>query len=398
MSDFSRNQNGPHKGMSLAEMAKAAAQKSSTTRPPPVAPYAGSSAYPPPPAPSFAPAAFAPTVQSYRPPPPSIAPPSLGSPDPGQFSRRPRNPPSLAPATMSHRRADAYPEFRPKKRGGGAFMGIAIALAGIGGAYAIVAQKGGDPMAAVKKLIADFRPPEAAPTATPFSLTQETEPKTSPVAPGNAQGSRPAGIQISALPTATVATASPSTTPTTVNPEPPKAKAAPIPPPQPQVQQPQAVAVKAAPLPKPEKAPVAAPQEKAAPEPPPPAEPAGPPGLVGAIKKAAGPLEPTSAPKEVEATPVKLSNGEIPEMPAQGAIQGALGAQRGAARACMDGQSAPSRAAVVFGSNGKVQSVTVAGPAAGTGAESCIRKALSKASVGPFSRPTFQVSLTITPP
>jgi hypothetical protein len=327
----------------------------------------------------------------------------------GQFSQRSRNPPSLAP--VSRRRTEPAPDFRPRKRGGGAFAGILIALAGVGGAYAIIAQKGGDPMATVKKMVAMIHPAEAAPTSTPFSLTEESDPKTAPGAQGAAPTPKgPSGIQISALPAAMAgqtATA-PSSSPVSANP--PSANADPS---KPKTPAPQAhdarethesTALKAALAPKPEKTPVAAPVEKAAapvekaaPEPPP-VEPAGPPGLVGAIKKAAGPLE--KAPKEAppEESPVKLSNGEIPESPAQGAIQGALGAQRGAARACMDGQSAPSRAAVVFASTGKVQSVTVAGPAAGTSAEACIKKALSRASVGPFSRPTFQVSLTITPP
>jgi hypothetical protein len=52
---------------------------------------------------------------------------------------------------------------------------------------------------------------------------------------------------------------------------------------------------------------------------------------------------------------------------------------------------------VTFGSDGKVQSVTVSGPAVGTPAEACIKDALQKASVGPFSRPSHNVSITIRP-
>jgi hypothetical protein len=52
----------------------------------------------------------------------------------------------------------------------------------------------------------------------------------------------------------------------------------------------------------------------------------------------------------------------------------------------------------VFGSNGRVQSVNVAGPAAGTRAEGCIVKTLSRAVVGPFRRPSFSVTTTISPP
>ncbi len=90
--------------------------------------------------------------------------------------------------------------------------------------------------------------------------------------------------------------------------------------------------------------------------------------------------------------------GDIPETPPQGAIQGAIGSHRQAARACLEGHDSPSRATIVFGSNGKVQSVNVAGPAAGTSAEACISRTLSKAAVGAFRRPTFSVTTTISPP
>ncbi|MCA9630792.1 MAG: hypothetical protein KC766_24150, partial [Myxococcales bacterium] len=59
--------------------------------------------------------------------------------------------------------------------------------------------------------------------------------------------------------------------------------------------------------------------------------------------------------------------------------------------------SAPSNATIAFGSNGKVQSVAISGPAAGTAAESCIRSALSGARVAPFAKPTFTVRVPIRP-
>jgi hypothetical protein len=90
--------------------------------------------------------------------------------------------------------------------------------------------------------------------------------------------------------------------------------------------------------------------------------------------------------------------GDIPELPAQGAIQGALGGPRTAARNCLAGQEGPSRATIVFASTGNVQSVTVSGPAAGTPAEACIKTAMSKTVVGAFKHPTFSVSTTISPP
>jgi hypothetical protein len=103
----------------------------------------------------------------------------------------------------------------------------------------------------------------------------------------------------------------------------------------------------------------------------------------------------TAAVAQPEAPPMR---GDIPEVPPQGAIQGALGAQRSAARACIDPQDGPSRASIVFASTGKVQSVSVSGPAVGTPAEACIRSALSRTNVGAFRRPSFSLSTTLSPP
>jgi hypothetical protein len=91
------------------------------------------------------------------------------------------------------------------------------------------------------------------------------------------------------------------------------------------------------------------------------------------------------------------SMGSTPEKPALGAVQAAVGAVLGGARACVAGQDDASSATIVFGSDGKVQSVAVSGPAAGTNAEACIKAALSKARVQPFSRPTFAASTAIRP-
>ena len=151
-----------------------------------------------------------------------------------------------------------------------------------------------------------------------------------------------------------------------------------------------------------EGSPAAAPPPPAAPAAaaPAPAAPAAPEptGLVGAIKKAVGPTEPAPAPEKAEVTKAAPVRGDIPELPAQGAISGALGSPRTAARNCIVGQEAPSRATIVFASSGSVQSVSVTGPAAGTPAEACIKTAMSKTVVGPFKHPTFSVSTTISPP
>lgn len=89
--------------------------------------------------------------------------------------------------------------------------------------------------------------------------------------------------------------------------------------------------------------------------------------------------------------------GDLPDKPSTGAVQAAVGSVMGGARACVAGQDGPSRATVTFGSDGRVQSVSVSGPAAGTPAEACIRAALSKARVQPFARSSFSVGATVRP-
>jgi hypothetical protein len=118
--------------------------------------------------------------------------------------------------------------------------------------------------------------------------------------------------------------------------------------------------------------------------------------LANAMEKAAGS---NSSASDVLAQPARVATGpsDVPETPPQGAILGALGAKRQMARACVRGMDAPSRATLVFVSTGKVQSVAITGPAAGTPAEDCLSNALMKVSVEPFSRPTYTASTTITP-
>jgi hypothetical protein len=87
--------------------------------------------------------------------------------------------------------------------------------------------------------------------------------------------------------------------------------------------------------------------------------------------------------------------GGLPEKPSVGAVQAAMASVLGGARACVAGHSAPSSAVLVFGGlDGRVQSVTVQGPAAGTPSESCIRTALKQARVQPFALDTFTVRTT----
>ncbi len=101
-------------------------------------------------------------------------------------------------------------------------------------------------------------------------------------------------------------------------------------------------------------------------------------------------------PEDSKMRPAEHS-GDIPEKPALGAVQAAVGAVLGSARACVAGQDEPSNATITFGSDGKVQSVTVSGPAAGTPAAACIQASLSKARVQAFSRPTFSASTKVRP-
>jgi len=149
----------------------------------------------------------------------------------------------------------------------------------------------------------------------------------------------------------------------------------------------------------------------AAAEPTPPALPAAPTapktGLAAAIQKAGGAQDappaaaapraaaaPATAPA---AAPVTPAGAGVPDAPSQGAIASALAANNRAAKACVKGQEAPSRASVTFGSDGKVQTISVAGPAVGTPAEECIKQALQKGTVPPFSRPSYNVGITIRP-
>jgi hypothetical protein len=87
--------------------------------------------------------------------------------------------------------------------------------------------------------------------------------------------------------------------------------------------------------------------------------------------------------------------GNIPQKPSQGAVTGALGAVLPGARACLGPDDAISRASVVFGSSGAVESVNVSGSAAGKPAEACIKGALMKAKVQPFAEPSYTAPVTI---
>jgi len=97
--------------------------------------------------------------------------------------------------------------------------------------------------------------------------------------------------------------------------------------------------------------------------------------------------------------PARASDQQaLPTRPSVGAIQGAIGSVMLGARSCLAGQESGSKATVIFGSDGRVKTVTVGGPAAGTPAEGCLRSALGGARVPPFADPDYTASFTVRPP
>jgi len=95
--------------------------------------------------------------------------------------------------------------------------------------------------------------------------------------------------------------------------------------------------------------------------------------------------------------PAESTGGAMPVKPSTGAVQAALGAVMSGARHCVAGDEAPSSAVVVFGSDGRVQTVTVSGPAAGKPSGACIQSQLSRARVQPFAAATFSINATVRP-
>jgi len=91
------------------------------------------------------------------------------------------------------------------------------------------------------------------------------------------------------------------------------------------------------------------------------------------------------------------SGGALPTKPSTGAVQAALGAVMSGARHCVAGDTGPSSAVVVFGSDGHVQSVAVGGSAAGKPAAACIQAQLSRARVQPFAAASFSINATVRP-
>lgn len=124
--------------------------------------------------------------------------------------------------------------------------------------------------------------------------------------------------------------------------------------------------------------------------------PADPNDLAGAMATAVGDTDKKSEQKDKPAGPA-VDPGAIPEIPSQGAIQGAIGSVKGAAKGCVAGLDDASRASITFRSDGSVSSVSVSGAAAGKPAAACIQSALKGARVGPFKRSSFTVGVTLRP-
>jgi hypothetical protein len=90
-------------------------------------------------------------------------------------------------------------------------------------------------------------------------------------------------------------------------------------------------------------------------------------------------------------------NQTIPEQPSQGAVQSAIGAVLGGAKACVSEADEATRATVTFSSSGAVTNVGVTGWAASNGKSGCVVSALKGAKVAPFSRATYSFPVTIRP-
>jgi hypothetical protein len=110
----------------------------------------------------------------------------------------------------------------------------------------------------------------------------------------------------------------------------------------------------------------------------------------------------TNAPKSADdgETPAPANgsrNQNVPEQPSQGAVASAVNAVRGAAKACVAGADEASTATITFSSSGSVSSVSVSGWAAAHGKTGCVQAALKSANVGPFSKPSFTVPVTVRP-
>jgi predicted component of type VI protein secretion system len=105
----------------------------------------------------------------------------------------------------------------------------------------------------------------------------------------------------------------------------------------------------------------------------------------------------TDAPEQPAETPHGKNPDAKQEKPSNAAVLGALGAVRGAVKACIEDTDKPTRISVTFQSDGSVRSVVVSGGAAGKPAEACVQAAVKKARVAPFMQDSFSTSFSVSP-
>lgn len=251
-----------------------------------------------------------------------------------------------------------------KKGSGGLVAGVVVAVLGLAAAVAIVKLN---------------QPAPAAPTAAPAKVEAAPEPKAAPA-------DQPKAVAAATDPAAPAGT------------EPAPADALQKPGAGPAL----AMGGPASPAPAgaaKEGAPPAEAAQPLAANTPTPAAPAKPGDLNSAMQNAVGPSGSKSAGGSDDAEPAaaKKGNQNVPEQPSQGSVQAAIGSVMGGAKACVSGADDVSRAQITFSSGGTVSSVSVSGWASGKSAAGCIKSALKGASVGPFSKPSFTVGVTIRP-
>ena len=115
------------------------------------------------------------------------------------------------------------------------------------------------------------------------------------------------------------------------------------------------------------------------------------------IRAAGGAKDPAGGAGTPEPAAANPKNQNVPEQPSQGSVQAAVGTVMGGAKGCVAGADDVSRANVTFSSGGSVSSVSVTGWAAAHGKSSCVQAALKGAKVGPFSKASYTVGVTIRP-
>lgn len=318
------------------------------------------------PGPVSAPISQAPTSQVAQPVP--TIPPAPASIAPAPLSVGSAAPAS-APAAIAPVAAASTPAMATEKKGGGKVVAVVFGLVALAAAAAGTFVVMNGHKAATASNEAKATAPEAKPVAAPpatQTVAMNDTPATTPSEPGT---------DLNALPTAT-----PNDTKS--------AKIAPK-------ATGKGTAVAAAPAAAKPAAPEAPKEDPKLAAKDVPTAPTGPAGALGdEMRKAVGASD-APTPAAGPAGGGGPAAGSVPQKPSQGAITGALGAVLPEARRCLGPDDPISRASVVFGSNGTVQTVNVSGAAAGKPAEACIKGALMKAKVAPFAEATYSAPVTI---